>query len=302
MEEIIDLAGAGSNLGVAGSSTAPTSLSRELNPLLSRVVGTHSTEISSFGQEFRRPSHEKTSTFVSTAVSDEVPSSLGYVPDKSDEKSYIASQQELQNLSGFIDFIPPLNVRELDLERYCRAMDRIGTHSRGGSLLITCTLHSAEAYRCAGLYHLTVGRTKIRTELKKARNKARVAAAKNNLLKGLSFDGKRNKTLKTIPGTSTNRIQKEEHVVLVKEPRSKYIGYVAPQENGHTSSKALPTVTTMLQYLKDENYSLDFLVAISCDGTNTNVGLKGGIIFFIERQLQRPLQWIVCLFHFNELL
>lgn len=260
--------------------------------MLSRVVGTHTNELSSFGEEFRRPRRREaikltSSTIASTAVSTGVPSSLGYVPHKSDERSYIASQQELQNLSGFVDYTPPMNVREIDLEPFCRAMDRTDTRSREGSLLIT------EAFRCVRLSHLIVGRAKIRSELKRARNKARAAAAKNNLLKGLSFDGKRNKTLKTIPGTSENRVESEEHVVLVKEPGSKYIGYVAPRENGHTTSKALPTATATLQYLKDEKYSLDYLVAISCDGTNANVGPRGGTILYIERQLQRPLQWII---------
>lgn len=106
------------------------------------------------------------------------------------------------------------------MEPFCRAIDRTDTRSREASLLIT------EAFRSVGLYHLVVGRAKIRAEVKKARKKAEAAAAKNNLLKCLSFDGKRNKTLKTLPGTSTNRIEDEEQVVLVKEPGSQYMGYV----------------------------------------------------------------------------
>lgn len=57
----------------------------------------------------------------------------------------------------------------------------------------------------------------------------------------------------------------------------------------------------MLNFLAKENYSLDHLVAVNCDGTNTNTGWRGGAIPLIERHLKRPLQWFVCLFHFNEL-
>lgn len=217
------------------------------------------------------------------------------MPLRTDEQSFIASQQELLNISDFVDYTPPKSIRELDLEPFCRAMDRTDIRSRAASLLIT------EAFRSVGLHHLVVGRAKIRAELKKARNKAVAAAAKNNLLKCISFDGKKNKTLKTLPGTSTNRIEDEEQVVLVKQPGSQYMGYVAPQRNGKTSSSALPTATAILNFLRKENYNLDFLVALACDGTSCNTGHKGGIIQYLEAEMERPLQWIICLFHFNEL-
>jgi hypothetical protein len=47
--------------------------------------------------------------------------------------------------------------------------------------------------------------------------------------------------------------------------------------------------------------SLDKLVAIGCDGTNVNTGRTGGVIRLLEDELQRPLQWLICQLHFNEL-
>ncbi|CAG4961116.1 unnamed protein product [Colias eurytheme] len=38
-----------------------------------------------------------------------------------------------------------------------------------------------------------------------------------------------------------------------------------------------------------------------CDGTVTNTGKYGGVIRLLEKRLQRPLQWIICLLHLNEL-
>lgn len=43
------------------------------------------------------------------------------------------------------------------------------------------------------------------------------------------------------------------------------------------------------------------LLAIGCDGTNINVRKYGGIIRLLEKRLNKPLQWIICLLHMNEL-
>lgn len=40
---------------------------------------------------------------------------------------------------------------------------------------------------------------------------------------------------------------------------------------------------------------------IGCDGTAVNTGNKNGIIAILEKHLNRPLQWFVCLLHCNEL-
>ena len=40
---------------------------------------------------------------------------------------------------------------------------------------------------------------------------------------------------------------------------------------------------------------------IGCDGTNTNVGRKTGVIVRLETMTNRPLQWNICLLHMNEL-
>ena len=42
-------------------------------------------------------------------------------------------------------------------------------------------------------------------------------------------------------------------------------------------------------------------IAIGCDGTNVNSGVKGGVIRLLELELGRPLQWLICLLHANEL-
>ena len=46
---------------------------------------------------------------------------------------------------------------------------------------------------------------------------------------------------------------------------------------------------------------MDDVAAIVCDGTAVNTGRKGGVIKRLEDRLNKPLQWLVCLLHTNEL-
>ncbi|GBO13434.1 hypothetical protein AVEN_196097-1 [Araneus ventricosus] len=43
------------------------------------------------------------------------------------------------------------------------------------------------------------------------------------------------------------------------------------------------------------------LEVVGCGGTVTNTGWKNGVINRIENHVGRPLQWSICLLHFNEL-
>lgn len=43
------------------------------------------------------------------------------------------------------------------------------------------------------------------------------------------------------------------------------------------------------------------VIAVGCDGTNVNTGLKRGVIRILEEKFRKPLQWAICLLHFNEL-
>ena len=47
--------------------------------------------------------------------------------------------------------------------------------------------------------------------------------------------------------------------------------------------------------------SLDDVAAIGCDGTAVNTGRKGGVIKSLEDHLNKPLRWLVCLLHTNEI-
>ncbi|GBN96906.1 hypothetical protein AVEN_76274-1, partial [Araneus ventricosus] len=39
---------------------------------------------------------------------------------------------------------------------------------------------------------------------------------------------------------------------------------------------------------------------VGCNVTIVNTGYNGGVIYLLEREMARPLQWVVCQLHSNE--
>src|SRR6201990_2551956 len=93
----------------------------------------------------------------------------------------------------------------------------------------------------------------------------------------IGFDGKIDETLVDTGGV--RRKVREEHYVLVSFPDACYIDHVSPNSGRSTET----------------------LRAVICDGTPVNTGNKNGIITLLELHLKRPLQWLICMLHFNEL-
>ncbi|KAE8743708.1 hypothetical protein FOCC_FOCC009659 [Frankliniella occidentalis] len=114
------------------------------------------------------------------------------------------------------------------------------------------------------------------------------------------FDGRKNTTLVTekIAGTSKSRTvtKKENHVVILVEPASKFVGHVVP-DGTLASSEA----SAILRGLENRGIPTHNIKAAGCDGTSYNTGADAGVLACLERELQRPLQRNLCLLHANEL-
>ena len=144
-----------------------------------------------------------------------------------------------------------------------------------------------------------IDRSKLRRERKKLRLELSTEAANSmTSLRGVYFDGRKDKTLvqENIAGKLHRKTIHEEHIILLEEPGSKYLGHVAPERGNADCIKKC-----MTSFFDENNLNLAQLTAIGCDGTAVNTGHKGGIIRLLESHLNRPLQWFVCLLHGNEL-
>lgn len=59
----------------------------------------------------------------------------------------------------------------------------------------------------------------------------------------------------------------EEHIVLIEEPDTRYLGHVTP-----SSGSASDISTAIINFFIEKQISIDSLVAVGCDGTATNTG------------------------------
>lgn len=111
----------------------------------------------------------------------------------------------------------------------------------------------------------------------------------------LYFDGRKDLTI-CLPSVNRKCQIVEEHVCLLQEPGSVYLGHISPN-----SGSSANIFEAMCDLFSDNEISLDSIIAIGCDGTAVNTGKHAGIIRQFELHVKRPLQWFICMFHFNEL-
>jgi hypothetical protein len=115
---------------------------------------------------------------------------------------------------------------------------------------------------------------------------------------GLFFDGKEDKArvIENKKGVNYPVIEIEDHYAIVSEPESKYLGHVTV-ENG----QSLMIATNIVQILEAQDLQKDKINAIGANGIVVNTGVHRSVIQSIEEKLNKPLQWLICLLHMNEL-
>ena len=175
-----------------------------------------------------------------------------------------------------------------------RTLDRYGISDRAGAAIVSATLQDIGEIKdndCSNV----VDRNLIRRNRLRERNSLTASSSINDVgTFGLFFDGRKDKTY--IMVDRRRKIVVEEHISMIKEPGSEYMGHVSP-----TNSTAVCIKTSILGFFFEKSINLDMLVALGCDGTVTNTGSKGGIIRLFELELKRPVQWLICQLHANEL-
>jgi hypothetical protein len=181
------------------------------------------------------------------------------------------------------------------LPTLARACDRHGVSDRSAAAIATAVLQDFGLISKADTSNV-VDRNKVRRARQKKRIELQMLAGESNELQSLYFDGRKDHTLtNTQKGSKWYRKKVyEEHISLIEEPGSKYIGHVTPASGSADGIK-----DSIMCFLKDR--CLDTLIAVGCDETNVNTGRIGGTIRLLEEELHKPLQWLVCQLHANEL-
>lgn len=182
----------------------------------------------------------------------------------------------------------------LSLTNTAKAADLTGTSSRTVAKIVNAVLEDVNIISKEDAAKV-VDKNKIRREVSKNRCQLQVVNRSQNIpIKGLYFDGRKDKTI--CQDKNRRGVKVEEHIALVEEPGGLYFGHVSLNQ-----SRAKDIATSIMNYMNIHSIDLTKLTIIGCDGTNVNTGWKGGVIRIIEAQLNKPLQWSICLLHFNEL-
>ena len=142
-----------------------------------------------------------------------------------------------------------------------------------------------------------VDRSKVRREKHHVMSTLRETHHYKGLV-AIAFDCRKDDTKVSIAklhGKKTFNLLKEEHVSVLEATGSLYIDHCSV-ENG----KAITIGQELIDVINNSD-PRESLRAVCSDGTNVNVGKDGGVIRYFELNVGRPLQRMICLFHFNEL-
>lgn len=175
--------------------------------------------------------------------------------------------------------------------------DRFDVSDRVGASIATAVIDDLNLLQKNN--SLVIDKNKIRRERIKLRSElqSEIDFAKINL-SSIFFDGRKDNTLVMIKNGPKRKktFLKEEHISLIQEPFSKYLGHLCVD-----SGSAQCIVNHFFTFFEKKHIQTNNLVAVGCDGTNVNTGCNNGIITLMEMRLKKPLQWLVCLLHINEL-
>lgn len=226
-------------------------------------------------------------------------------PLSSQQLSENASSQNSESLSNSEDFVVPSNLCEEKLSTQCRlnldrtvlVAQRYGVSERATAAIASSVLADVGLVS-DGKRNLVTDKNKVR------RSKIKLSSSletefRNNLVapQSLYFDGRKDDTILQVKMGSKFRRStvKEEHISVLSEPGTEYLGHFVPM------SGSAEDICNGLYELMLKKGGINNLESVGCDGTVVNTGWKNGIIRCLEKKIGRPLQWIICLLHFNEL-
>lgn len=222
------------------------------------------------------------------------------INEDKDDSEYISS--DTKRLKANVGEIPSTSrtcQMRISLPSLAIACDRTGVSDRAAAIIASSALQDLGIITKDNPAEV-IDRSKLRRERRKVRSQLESTAAHAQIqsLDGIYFDGRKDKTIvyQKKGNYSYRTTVMEEHIVLLSEPGSVYIGHVTPD-----SGSSADITRSITNFVAQKEISLSKLVAVGCDGTNVNTGQKNGIIRRLETFVGHKLHWFVCLLHTNEL-
>ena len=139
--------------------------------------------------------------------------------------------------------------------------------------------------------------------MNKAKDADKLSSSKDPI-KGFSYDGRKDKHTREMVSDSAGnmrlRMIKEEHISVSLEPAGRYLSHFVPDKPILPEKPALKVAQGLYQIL-EENNSIDSIMFLGGDSTNSNTGWKGGTHAHLEKLLGHKLYWGICNIHTHEL-
>ena len=233
----------------------------------------------------------------------EEPCEMSQETEKNDSENNDMETQDDQEYTVVTK--PASNQNTTDMTFYTAEVCRYGISDRAAAALYNAALKTVNL--------ISDDETKLVVDKSKVRRAREIFSAKQKNLRQerlqagggiqcLGTDGKRDKKTRVCEVQIINGEPKEkfsiktrEHIVYTQEPAGEYLCHseVDKGTGRHLANDSMDVLA--------EHDSLESLLAVVADGTPTNTGWKDGMIAHLERDLQRPLLWLICQLHGNEL-
>lgn len=183
-------------------------------------------------------------------------------------------------------------IRSQSLPNFAVACDRTGVSSRAAAMIVSAALHDIDEESAE-----IIDKNRVFRARQRSRNETLSSIDHGNVT-SIYFDGRKDKTIlmKESESKRARTEVTEEHITVLSEPGSKYVGHFSL-----SSGSANDIVNGLFDFCIEKDIDVNKIDSIGCDGTNTNVGWKAGVIRKFEERLGKPLQWIICQLHSNEL-
>lgn len=189
------------------------------------------------------------------------------------------------------EFCASSRQNRLQYPQLCEMMERTGISNRDACRIVNACLKDMNMNK----EEFILEPRKLRRQRLFWRSKVvESRVQKLTCIKCIGFDGRIDQT-RLLDAGRVARTKKEDHYVIVAYPGENYIDHVAPQ-----TGQAKDIAAEMLSVI-NETASSETLTAVLCDSTNVNTGECNGVIRRLETAVNRPLQWLICMLHLNEL-
>ena len=212
---------------------------------------------------------------------------LDVLPLDYDSDASKSSSEETDNTDDEEVFkLPSKGGSRTNLSSVAQVCDRAGVSDRTAALLASSLLLDMRQInkndQSSVIDHLKIRRERAKVQ----KDLQHSVEAELDCTFAVFFDGRIDKTLKKVNKgyKSSKNLVSEEHICMLREPGSSYVGHVSPKTE---SSKHISE--EILELLTSDSYS-SYLRAIGCDGTMVNTGTTNGVIVGLERALISLLQ------------